>query len=220
MAFTDNKSMRERSSGIAGVAIVHVGMAALLMAGLTVGNFVQPESGPLIANTFPTPPPPPPPEQAPKPEKSPANTVITAPKPPRPIPDDLRIVVPPIVDPPYSDEIRLAPLSPLDPPGTGMIGPDVAAKPRNNAANWVTDSDYKSRWIREEMHGSASFRLDIASNGRVENCRITRSTGHAALDQATCALIAKRARFNPAKDGYGNAIAGSYSGAISWVLPD
>lgn len=220
MAFTDKKSLRDRGSGIAGVAIVHVGMAALLMVGLTVSGVVRTESGPLIGHTFPKPPPPPPTDPEFKPKENTSESLIVAPLPPTPLPNDFTFTVDPIKDFSESSEVRLMPLPPLDPPGTGKFLSDVAATPRNNAANWVTDADYRTIWINRDMYGSASFRLDVAANGRVDSCRITRSTGHAALDQATCALIAKRARFNPAKDGAGNTVAGSYSGSINWVLPE
>ena len=219
MAFADKKSLGTRTGGIAGAIAVHTGLAALLIAGLTVGGYVRTETGPLVANTFPTPPPPPP-DPKPDQDKHQTESTIIAPLPPKPIPQDFAFKVDPVIDPPYSDEIRLHPLPPLDPPGVGSTRPATLATPRNHAESWVTDNDYKPRWVREGMYGSASFRLDVAANGRVENCRITRSTGHDALDKATCDLIAKRARFNPAKDGTGNAIAGSYSGAIDWVLPD
>lgn len=217
MAYTDRKSIREHGEGIVGVAIIHAGLAALLLTGLSVGTFIQSDPGPLVSHTFEDPPPPPPSDPQPKPQNSPSDSITTVPKPPKPIPDNSRLTVPPFVDAPYSDEIKLVPLPPLDPPGSGAA---IAASPRNNAANWVTDSDYKSRWIREGLYGSASFRLEVANNGRVANCRIIRSTGHAALDRATCELIAKRARFSPAKDSDGNLVAGSYSGSINWMLPD
>src|SRR3546814_8691548 len=59
---------------------------------------------------------------------------------------------------------------------------DLAA-PRNDPASWVTDSDYRSRWIREGLQGTAKFRLEIAASGKVSGCTITQSTGHAVLDQ-------------------------------------
>ncbi|HAU22142.1 MAG TPA: hypothetical protein DCS24_06025, partial [Erythrobacter sp.] len=94
------------------------------------------------------------------------------------------------------------------------------ATPRNDPGGWVTDADYRSRWIREERFGTASFRLEVGSNGRVSDCLITRSTGHTTLDRATCALITKRARFKPATNSSGKGIAGIYESSIRWVLPD
>ena len=70
------------------------------------------------------------------------------------------------------------------------------------------------------MSGVASFALTIDSRGKVSDCTITRSTGHSALDQATCTLIERRAKFDPAKDSYGNPIAGTYRNSVNWKIPE
>ena len=99
--------------------------------------------------------------------------------------------------------------------------PDPAiAKPKGSPGEWVTDADYRSRWIREGMSGTARFTLAIDPSGRISECTITRSSGHADLDAATCRLIERRARFEPARDGAGNRVAGTYSNAINWKIPD
>jgi protein TonB len=111
-------------------------------------------------------------------------------------------------------------IGPIGPPQRPSFIDPVAAKPKGNPASWVTDADYRSRWIREEMSGTARFTLSIDASGRVGECTITRSSGHAELDAATCRLIERRARFEPARDPEGNAVAGSYSNAINWKIPD
>ena len=58
------------------------------------------------------------------------------------------------------------------------------------------------------------------ADGRVSGCTITGSSGYSALDAATCALVIKRAKFQPARGGEGEPVAGSYSNAIDWQLPD
>ncbi|QIQ86749.1 energy transducer TonB [Erythrobacter sp.] len=105
------------------------------------------------------------------------------------------------------------------PPGPSFADP-VLAKPRGNPREWVTDADYRARWIREGMSGTARFTLAIEPSGKVGECTITRSSGHAELDAATCRLIERRARFEPARDAQGNRVAGSYSNAINWKIPD
>ena len=40
------------------------------------------------------------------------------------------------------------------------------------------------------------------------------------LDEATCELVTRRARFDPAKNNQGRAVAGNYSSAVRWQLPD
>ena len=95
----------------------------------------------------------------------------------------------------------------------------VKAAPRGNPGGWVTDSDYRSNWIRKELSGSASFVLAIDARGKVTDCTIVRSTGHNELDNATCSLIERRAKFNPAKDSHGNPVAGSYANTVNWRIP-
>ncbi|MCL4674383.1 MAG: energy transducer TonB, partial [Sphingomonadaceae bacterium] len=84
----------------------------------------------------------------------------------------------------------------------------------------ITESDYKTSWINRGWAGSAGFRLQVGANGRVEGCQITRSTGHTALDEATCALVTKRARFDPARNGNGDKVSGSYTSSVLWQIPE
>jgi protein TonB len=91
--------------------------------------------------------------------------------------------------------------------------------PRGKPGNWVTSNDYPTRDIREGNEGMALFRLGIGADGRATSCEITRSSGHQGLDSATCALLRERARFDPARDGSGQRVSGSYSGRITWVIP-
>jgi hypothetical protein len=64
-----------------------------------------------------------------------------------------------------------------------------------------------------------SYRLVISTAGRVASCELTRPTGKRALDDATCRLIAERARFEPARDSRGRAVAGSYANTVRWQIP-
>jgi protein TonB len=63
------------------------------------------------------------------------------------------------------------------------------------------------------------FAVDVGPSGRVMGCAITRSSGSAALDSATCRLIQSRARFTPALDAGGAPVSDKVAGRISWVLP-
>ena len=91
--------------------------------------------------------------------------------------------------------------------------------PRGNAGRWVTTNDYPSRSLREEEEGVTTVTLSVDANGRVTNCRISGSSGHPRLDEATCNNMQRRARFNPATDGNGNATSGSYTQSVRWQIP-
>lgn len=219
MAYSDKRSLQERGTGIVGVVVVHVGLAALVMVGLSTTVTKEIFSGPLPTRDYPDiPPPPPSDDPAPKPDKKAAETPAYTPPIPDPLPrpEFIETKLLPHVDE-WPSELTIPPKQPI--PGLGTAKP-IAAAPRNDPGRWVTDSDYRSRWINEEMSGTARFTLDVDGNGRVSNCQITQSTGYAELDRATCTLIAKRAKFKPARDGNGNAATGSYSSSIRWQLPD
>lgn len=96
----------------------------------------------------------------------------------------------------------------------------VSASPRGNPGNWISTSDYRTNWIRRGYEGIARFTLEISASGKVTDCTVTGSTGHAQLDRATCQLIQSRAVFNPAKDASGANVAGSYSSVVNWRIPE
>ncbi len=234
MAYADALNTRDRSKSIAGVVAVHAGVVGLLMVGLTVTVVPtpKPDDDGLVVTPIKPPPPPivDPPVQRPKDPPKPPDVFA----PPRP------------VDPPNTPPITgtVPDPGPITPPDPGPVGPiagtgtgsgtsiakplptptplfdPIAAAPRNDPGSWLRDRDYKSTWIRQEMTGTARFTLGINTKGRVTDCTITRSTGHGALDAATCRLISKRARFEPARDSDGLVTSGSYSSSIKWVLPD
>ncbi|MBV1918406.1 MAG: energy transducer TonB, partial [Sphingomonadaceae bacterium] len=80
----------------------------------------------------------------------------------------------------------------------------------------ATTNDYPSRALREERAGTSTFRVTINAKGRVESCKIIRSSGHADLDAATCKNVSRRARFRKPTDGYGSV----YTNRVRWVIPD
>lgn len=94
------------------------------------------------------------------------------------------------------------------------------AKPRNAPGSWATANDYPARDLREGNQGVTGFRLSIGTNGNVLSCEITRSSGFPSLDRTACEKITRRARFDPATDGYGNKVAGTYTNNIRWEIPD
>ena len=221
MAFTDQKSLKERSVGLAGALALPGAMGALLITGLAVTQVVKQETstGPLPTREGKEIPPPPP---DPKPQQNERQTPtkITAPERPFEFPEPKIIADPTPIIPPVG-EIAPIILQPVGDSGGTMtsIKPAIAS-PRNDPGRWITTNDYRTIWINREWTGTARFELRISASGRVTDCQITRSTGYSALDNATCSLIAKRARFEPATDASGNKVAGSYSSSIRWELPD
>src|SRR3546814_4122687 len=86
--------------------------------------------------------------------------------------------------------------------------------------SWATNADYPSSALRNEEEGTTGFRVTVGTNGRVTDCSVTSSSGSSTLDEATCRLITRRARFTPAEDSNGNPITDTYSNRIRWQIPE
>lgn len=223
MAYVDSRTTQDRAKSIAGVVAVHGAVAYALVVGLQVTGVIVPDD-PLIGETvveMPVEPPPPTPEVPPETATTPPSYIDV---PPTKL--DISTEMPPIdiVDiplPPIEIAIDLIPQPEVAPaePARPAFDP-IAPKPRNDPSRWVTTADYRSTWINRELTGVARFRVEVGTDGRVKSCTITGSSGHAQLDQATCDLVTRRARFDAARDGTGAKAAGTWSSAVSWQLPD
>lgn len=82
----------------------------------------------------------------------------------------------------------------------------------------IVTSDYPLRALREEREGSVKVGLAVDRSGRVTECRVLASSGHADLDEAACNRLAARARFWPATDAAGEDMAGSFTTTIAWRI--
>jgi protein TonB len=88
--------------------------------------------------------------------------------------------------------------------------------PRGNVARWATNDDYPAAAMREEREGVAGYRLTVDAAGRIANCEIISSTGHADLDAETCKVVQRRGRFNAAPAGSPSRF---YENHIRWSIP-
>lgn len=231
MAYIDQAN-RPSPTGVAAVVAVHAALGALLVTGLTVTGAIAPPTEILdafdIKQKPPETPPPPPPEVDPVPVEPAVSTPVVPEPPIALLPRQRDFETTEIIrDRPIQPVIGNLDLPPPIPkplpkpsvtPTIPAVDP-VGARPRNDPGRWLSDRDYRTAWVRRELTGVAKFQLQIAANGSVSGCRITGSTGHGELDAATCKLVSDRAKFEPARDTTGAAVAGSYSGAVSWVLP-
>lgn len=224
MAYIDSRSRNDRIKSVAGVVAVHGALGYALLVGLQASGVIE-EVPTLIGETITEVPVAPPPEPDPAPsadDPAPSTSPATAPAPTMDLSDtrpDIAVID--IELPPIALDNEIVPLpTPAPSPGLGAGQEPVAASPRNDPAGWVTQGDYRSSWINRELTGIARFRLDIGADGRVRSCTITGSSGHAELDRATCDLVTRRARFEPARGVDGSRAPGSYSSAVSWQIPN
>lgn len=101
------------------------------------------------------------------------------------------------------------------------IAPTLAtpAVPATNPATWVTTADYPPDALRTEAEGKVAFELRVGPNGRPTGCTIKASSGNSALDETTCSMVLRRARFTPALDKRGQPTEGTYSNQVRWTIP-
>ncbi|MDR2857931.1 MAG: energy transducer TonB [Novosphingobium sp.] len=83
---------------------------------------------------------------------------------------------------------------------------------------WVTSKGYPQRALRNGWEGIAWFTVTVGTDGKVKNCIITKSTGHAILDAATCNELTLRARFHPALGNDGTPIVSTYDSKMIWRI--
>jgi protein TonB len=95
-----------------------------------------------------------------------------------------------------------------------------AAGAKGDPARWITQDDYPPGALRREESGTTAVSWEINTQGRVENCRVTSSSGSSDLDQAVCRLLERRGRYSPALDQAGNPMRSRASRRVVWQLPD
>jgi protein TonB len=224
MSFVSQRTDRASQAKAAiAVGAFHAVLAVGLVTGLTITGVVTSddpfESIFYAPEETPPPPPPPPPDTS---VEKPIETVV-APPIPLPLPpvsENLTETTTTIPDTPvgpvFVDPGKYTPVKPVSPPGLAPVN----AKPSNNPGGWVTNDDYSRADIIRNREGRASFRLVVGSNGRAEACEITSSTGHQSLDDQTCKLVTRRARFDAATNEAGEKVVGTYSGSIVWRIPE
>jgi protein TonB len=161
-------------------------------------------------------PPPPPPDQPiePPPVVSPPPIVRTN-TPAPPIVQTVRQAPPPVITPTAPPAPPPAP--PAPPPAPVKVQP---ARAKANLPGLFSTDDYPPSALRAGEQGTTGFRLDVGTDGRVTNCTVTSSSGSSALDQATCRLLQRRARFTPARDSNGQPTTDQNSGRITWRIPE
>lgn len=85
--------------------------------------------------------------------------------------------------------------------------------------SWIGSDDYPVDALRAGTEGQVRFRLTIDPEGRTTGCTIVESGG-ATFDAATCRLLRERARFEPARNSAGTAMASTHSSSIAWRIPE
>lgn len=78
--------------------------------------------------------------------------------------------------------------------------------------------DYPRAAMDRGQEGSVYFGVLVGLDGRVDNCRIIKTSGYPILDTATCVIVKTRARFSPALNADHSPMYSVYKATINWSL--
>ena len=92
------------------------------------------------------------------------------------------------------------------------------AKAIGSPADWYLPGDYPPSARNNDVSGRARLLLIIAPNGRVSDCHVLRNSGVPSLDNVSCAASKARARYQPALDVKGMAVASYDVMGVNWQL--
>ena len=223
MAYADQKMSSGKIVAIVIVALIHAALGYAFVTGLAY-QYVKKAQEKLNTFDVEEPPPPPPDEPPPPPppdqQMQPPPVVSPPPIVRNPNPPPVVINTVPTPPPVYIPTPIAAPPAPPAPPAPAPPRVNQSAGAKGNPADWITQDDYPASALRAEEQGTSAITWTINTQGRVENCRVTSSSGSSALDDAACRAITRRGRYAPAKDQNGNPIASSQSRRVVWKLPN
>ena len=198
MSYMDAPGMsKNRQIALVAVAALHVLLGYAIITGFAI-SVVKKVFDPLEAVNVkeeappPDEPPPPPPKDieippyVPPPEVSvasdaPTNAITVQSTQPRPEPQ------PVVVQRPVEEAKPVTPPQPASNKGRGNV---------------FSEDDYPSASRAAEEEGVTRVTYVVGTDGRASQCEVTQSSGFKRLDDATCAILQRRFRFNPAtRDG-------------------
>ncbi len=232
MAYADQKMSAARVWALVIVALLHVFIGYAFISGLAYKYVKQVTED---TETFDVEEPPPPPEEIPPPPPPPEDAAPPPPASPPLVTPPPQVVVP-VQTPPMQTTTTIPPRidfstvasprpEPVGRPEPAPVPPpptiSKAAAARGNPGEWVTADDYPASALRAEEQGVSGITFDINAAGRIENCRVSSSSGSSALDRAACSLVTRRGRYSPALNAAGQPVpGGSKTLRFTWRLPE
>lgn len=213
MSYMEQPGMsKNRQIALVGVAVLHVILGYAIITGFAISmvkKIIEPLEAVNVKEEAPPPdePPPPPPKEieippyVPPPEVS----VQQDAAPTISVQSNIARPDPPVVAPPAPP-----------PPAPVAVGPTTPATPRGRG-NVISEDDYPSASRAAEEEGVVRVSYVVEADGRVQTCDVTQSSGFKRLDDATCSIIKRRFRFNPAVRE-GTPVAERKTQPVRWQL--
>ena len=92
------------------------------------------------------------------------------------------------------------------------------AVPTANPGSRLASNDYPQMAIAQGAQGIVNFRLSIDALGKPTACHIQQSSRPQEFDKAACTALMRRARFTPALDQSGAALASFFRGTVVFKI--
>lgn len=92
------------------------------------------------------------------------------------------------------------------------------ARPLSSPGRWLNPSDYPAAMLNQGKQALVNFRLSVDAQGMPSACEVQSSYNDKKFDEVTCAVLMKRARFSPALDAKGAAVASFYLNTVRWIM--
>lgn len=102
--------------------------------------------------------------------------------------------------------------------GGPVEGPTPPKSTGGSIASLFSADDYPTAAANSGEQGNVQVVIHVDDKGAVSSCEIKTSSGYPELDTQTCNIIALRAKFEPARNGMGEPIAGEITKTVDWRL--
>lgn len=106
----------------------------------------------------------------------------------------------------------------IDEQSVAMRGQRETGPPDRSLAGLFNAEDYPVVALDRDMQGSSTFVVLVGLDGKIADCAITETSGVAALDSQSCAIIRERARLKPAIGPDGKPARSGFQQQVSWRL--
>lgn len=228
---------RKRVAAATGALVVQALLVAALVFGLNIDVPAKLASAMRVFEV--TPPPPPAPRPQPKARAVRAQG-RAAPPHARAVATPVVAPVPVIVLPPPPPPLVVAPVANIGveaQQGAGLAGPGTGAGgqgdgtgsggagngngggeeiPLRRIRGRIRDSDYPPGALAAGVSGTVLVRFHVGIDGRVHDCKVTKTSGSPDLDEVTCRLILERFRYEPTRDASGRKVPDTVEGEHRW----
>jgi periplasmic protein TonB len=234
---------RARAWGLTAVATAGLGYLIVTGLAMTPERAVQ-RSLDLFTVT---PPPPPPPERV-VPERVPSRKTAGEAAPPNLRATPKEVTAPePIVPPPLPPPVLAPPIAATGPdvssgatdrpgPGTGAggigngrgaggdgdgtgSGYGLEETPRLIRRR-ISMRDYPEALVEAGVNTEVGLRFTVQPNGRVTDCRVTRSSGYPAVDALTCREVERGYLYRPWRDADGQPVRSVVLHDFEWIVDE